>query len=64
MLAQLNHWNNQEKATYLAVSLRGSALTVLTNLPEEQHNNYAALTAALEKRFGSSHQAELNRANL
>ena len=32
LLAELNHWTEQEKATHLAISLRGSALTVLTNL--------------------------------
>ena len=30
MLSQLNHWTETEKATLLAVSLRGAALTVLS----------------------------------
>ncbi len=64
LLAELNRWTEQEKATHLAISLRGSALTVLTNLPEEQRNDFSALSAALKNRFGNNHQAELNRAHL
>ena len=64
MLAELNHWTEQEKATHLAISLRGSAVTVLTNLPEEQRSDFSALSAALKNRFGNNHQAELNRAHL
>ena len=44
--------------------MRGSALTVLTNLPEEQRGDFTALITALKNRFGNNHQAELNRAHL
>lgn len=64
LLAELNHCTEQEKATHLAISLRGPALTVLTNLPEEQRSDFSALSAALKNRFGNNHQAELNRAHL
>ncbi len=64
LLAELNGWTEQRKATYLAISLRGSALTVLTNLPEEQRRDYTALSAALQNRFGNTRQVELNRAQL
>lgn len=64
LLSELNHWTEQQKATYLAISLRGPALTVLTNLPEEQRGDFTALTTALKNRFGNNHQAELNRAHL
>ena len=64
LLVELNHWMEQEKATNPAISLRGSALTVLTNLPEEQCSNFSALSAALKNRFGNNHQAELSRAHL
>ena len=40
MLAAVNCWSNGEKATYLAVSLRGPALTVLTNIPTYQCGDY------------------------
>ena len=33
-------------------------------LPEEQCSDYGALCAALENRFGNTHQVELNRARL
>ena len=64
LLAELNGWTEQQKAAYLAISLRGSALTVLTNIPEEQRRDYTALSAALQNRFGNTRQAELNRAQL
>ena len=64
MLADVNHWSDAERATYLAISLRGSALTVLTNISSDHRGEYATLMAALDKRFGSAHQADLNRAKL
>ena len=64
LLSRMNHRNHKEKAMQLAVSLRGSALTALTNLPADRHDDYDALTSALRSRFGSEHQAELNRAKL
>ena len=35
MLARLNRWMEDEKATYLAVSLKGSALIMLSNLTQK-----------------------------
>ena len=49
---------------YLAISLRGPAATVLTNLRPDQRQDYTALTAALQARFGTAHQTELNRMKL
>ena len=51
-------------ATYLAVSLKGPALTVLNNLASDNLYNYSSLIAALDACFGSSHQAELHRMKL
>lgn len=56
----MNRWNNAEKATYLAISLRGAAATVLNNLPPEKRQDYGALIAALDSCFGVAHQTELN----
>ena len=53
MLSQLNHWTETEKATLLAVSLRGAALTVLSNLTSERRGDYRALVIAMEKHFGA-----------
>ena len=64
MLADVNGWSDAERATYLAVSLRESALTVLSNISPDHRGEYSALVAALDKRFGSAHQADLNRAKL
>ncbi len=64
MLARVNRWRTEEKATYLAVSLRGPALAVLSNVPEASLYDYEALVAALEARFGDAHQAELHRMRL
>ena len=64
MLARINGWSEVEKATYLAVSLKGPALTVLSNIPQDDLYNYSLLVTALETRFGSSHQAELHRIKL
>ena len=50
-----------QKATILAVNLRGPAAIVLTSLPNENCQIFEVLTAALERRFGSAHQNELSR---
>ena len=59
-VAMMNHWGEQDKAAHLTISLRGPATGVLSSLPPEEHHNYAALTTALEIRFGAKHQVELN----
>ena len=58
------HVVNYTQETHLAVSLRGTAATVLTNLHPTRRQNYEALTAALDSRFGVAHQTELNRMRL
>ena len=64
MLAHVNHWTEVERETYLAVSLKGPALTVLSNLPPNDWYNYSSLITALDARFGSSHQAKLQHMEL
>ena len=64
MLSELNGWSDAEKVTYFAINLKGSALTVLSNLPEPQRRDYPSLTAALDARFGVAHLTELNRVQL
>ena len=64
LLLELNRWTEQQKATYLTISLRVQALTVLTNLPKEQHGDFTALATALKNLFRNNRQAELNRAQL
>ena len=64
MLATVNGWSTQEKAAYLAVSLKGAAVNVLNGIPADQLYDYDTLLTALEARFGTGHQAELNRMKL
>lgn len=61
IVAGMNQWNDEQKGNYLATSLKGSALTVLGNLATETRQDYRALVAALESRFGAAHQQELHR---
>ena len=63
-LAELNCWTDIEKATFLAINLKGSALSLLNILPPRSRTDYAALTEALDSRFRVAHQAELNRTHL
>ena len=51
---------NQLLHAYLAISLRGAAATMLTNLPPGQQQDYTTLTSALQAQFGTGHQMELN----
>ena len=46
------------------MNLRGPAAIVRPNLPNKDHQNFKVLTAALDSRFGSVHQSELNRVQL
>lgn len=64
IVANLNQWDSEDKAAFLAASLRGKGLTVLSNLPPESRCNFHALVVALESRFGNKRQVELNRAKL
>ena len=55
MLVRIDCWTEEEKATYLAVSLKGPALTVLSNITQDNLYDYSSLVTALETSFGSSH---------
>ena len=62
--AALNEWNMSEKAAFLATSLDGSAANILGGLSADRRQNYTTLVTALETRFGSAVQKELNRVRL
>ncbi|CAB4037020.1 Retrovirus-related Pol poly from transposon 412 [Paramuricea clavata] len=64
IVAEINQWDGPDKAAFLATSLRGPALTVLSNLPSESRVHYPSLLAALESRFGNKRQSELHRMKL
>ncbi len=61
IVAELNNWNDHQKAAYLATSLKGPALAVLGNLAPEDRQKLDVLVVALKNRFGTSHQTELSR---
>ena len=48
MLYYMNQWKEPEKVAYLAISLRGPAVGVLSNLTPEQRLDYKALSTALD----------------
>ena len=54
----------KRKRVYLAVSLRGQAQGVMSNLPLELRQNYKELVKSLEERFPPSNQTELYRTQL
>lgn len=54
----LNRWNDVQKATILAVNIRGPAAAVFTNLPSKNRQKFEVLTAALERQFGSAYQTK------
>ncbi|XP_041460620.1 uncharacterized protein LOC121411815 [Lytechinus variegatus] len=62
--ADINAWNNREKAVFLTASLRGGAQEILMELSPSQRVNYEFLVAALTTRYASRGQAELNRLKL
>lgn len=62
LLVELNQWGDKETATYLAVSLQGSALTALTNLPEIQRRSYPDVVdeCLLGLDFLVSHESQVD----
>ena len=63
-MAEINGWNNQEKALYLASGLYGVARSLLSELEKEQRTNYDTLVRALFNRFGSINRVEIFRSKL
>ena len=62
MIASWNDWTQREKAMQLAMSLKGEAQRLLTNLPVYITENYEALVFELSNRFGSSEIKTASRA--
>ena len=59
MCADLNRWGEEDKARYLAISLRGQAQRMLGNLTSNERTNYQILVRKLDERFGTEGQSEL-----
>ena len=64
IVVEINGWESQEKAAFLAASLQGQALSVLNCLSDSSWQSYNALVQALDSRYGTLCQSELNRATL
>ena len=64
IVAELNEWTSTEMAAFLATSLEGSAANVIASMEPSKRRDYSALVDALETRFGTAVQKELNRVKL
>jgi hypothetical protein len=64
LVADLNAWSDETKATYLAVSLSGPAREVLTDISVTKRKDFAELTQALSTRFGTENRTDMYRAAL
>jgi len=64
LISDLNGWSTDDRARYLAASLAGPALMVLTNLSATERLSYVHLTEALNTRFNEGRSAELARVKL
>ncbi|GLV33403.1 hypothetical protein CBL_20148, partial [Carabus blaptoides fortunei] len=57
--ASTNHWRDEDKVAALVVSLKGSAAEVLRTVSEIERDDYDALMAAIERRYGSEHRKQI-----
>lgn len=64
MLTKLNRWDYYSKSLHLACSLKGDALSILSELSESEREDYQCLVKVLKTRFGFQGKAELSRAQL
>ena len=64
LIAEINRWNNTEKALELATSLRGDAQGILGDIRAENRHDYEHLVSALKARFQPENQSELYRAQM
>ena len=64
LCTEINNWDEDRKAQFLAVKLRGPALRVYTDLAEEKKGSFEAIVHALKERFSPLGQTNLYRAKL
>ncbi|XP_067618021.1 uncharacterized protein [Eurosta solidaginis] len=62
--AAVNNWNAEDKVAALLVALKGPAAEILQTIPEGERNNYEALMAAVERRYGSEHRKQIYQIEL
>ena len=59
MTAEMNGWDESEKARFLVTSLTGAAMGLLQTLPAEDHYSYQRLERALNARFRDNKKGEM-----
>ena len=59
MTAEINGWNESEKARFLVTNLTGAAIGVLQILPAEDHHSYQCLERALNARSRDNKKGEM-----
>ena len=59
-IARVEKWTSEEKAAHLLYSLRGNAVTVLGSIQEDLQTDYSTLKDALQKRFTTKFDLDLN----
>uniref|UniRef100_A0A6P7FRD1 Uncharacterized protein LOC114330302 isoform X1 n=1 Tax=Diabrotica virgifera virgifera TaxID=50390 RepID=A0A6P7FRD1_DIAVI len=62
--AQNNGWTNEQKATALILALRGKAVEILQNIPEDAQKKYETVVSALELRYGSQYLKQVYQSQL
>ena len=62
--AEMNGWQDDDKAVFLATALEGRAAMVLGSLSDKERRDYNKLVTALTVRFGMAHQSEWAPAKL
>ena len=63
-LAEIYGWDDEAKCLYLAISLRGPARSLLTEMTLDQRRDYQSMVQQLSVRFGTANKCELFRAQL
>ncbi|KAJ8023261.1 hypothetical protein HOLleu_35625 [Holothuria leucospilota] len=63
-VAEINGWDDREKARYLRASMTGEARRVLLQLPAGVESVYAVVVETLEEHFGHKRQTPLLRTQL
>lgn len=63
-VSSVNDWTKRDKGQFLAVSLKGPARQVMTDLPEELRTDFDEVCRVLGAHFGPSARAELHMADL
>ena len=56
LIAEMNGWQDETKAVYLAASLKDHIQAILGDLDEWSRKDFSSLVTALSCRFGAEHQ--------